>query len=116
MAKASRSGPLRRSVRVNIGCPVRISGVSADQRPFSEDTQVVTISKYGAKMKTRMTLQVGMNLKVQPLRGDRKVVIFKVVWVGREGTPREGEVGLEYAGKASDMLGVCFPKWGGPAK
>jgi hypothetical protein len=83
--------------------------------PFSEETQVVTISKYGAKVKTRMALKVGMNLKVQPLRGD-KVGIFKVVWVGREGTPRAGEVGLEYAGKVSDLLGVNFPTWNGPVK
>jgi len=109
MAKALSSGPLRRSARVNIGCPVRISGVAADHVPFSEETQVVTISKHGAKAKTRMSLEVGMNLKVQPLRGDKKVGIFKVVWVGREGSPRAGEVGLECTGKVSELLGVNFP-------
>jgi hypothetical protein len=115
MAKASGTAPLRRSARVNIGCAVRISGVTADQMPFSEETHVITISKYGAKVKTRLPLQVGGNLKVQPLRG-HKAGVFKVVWVGREGTPRAGEVGLEYAGKVSDLLGVSFPNWSGPVK
>ena len=41
----------------------------ANNVPFAEDTQIVTVSKFGAKLKTRIPLQVGMQLKVQPLRG-----------------------------------------------
>ena len=108
MGRTNGSLPLRRSVRVNIGCPVRISGKLANNAPFAEDTRVVTISKYGAKMKTRLPLKVGMHVKIQPLTG-KNTGVFKVVWVGREGTPRAGEVGVEYAGKALNLLGVSFP-------
>lgn len=108
MVKAPGLGSPRRSARVNIGCPVRISGLTLNHRTFSEHTHVVTISKYGAKVKTRNDLKVGMNLEVKPLRG-RDAGILKVVWVGREGTPFEGEAGLEYAGKVSNLLGVSFP-------
>ena len=108
MGRTASSLPLRRSVRINIGCPVRISGKLANNAPFTEDTRVLTISKYGAKMKTRLPLKVGMHVKIQPLQA-KNVGVFKVVWVGREGTPWAGEVGVEYAGKPLNLLGVSFP-------
>ncbi len=108
MAKTTGSLPLRRSSRVNIGCPVMISGKLTDNIPFSEETRVVTVSKYGAKLKTHLPLRIGMQVKIQPVK-TRTSGLFKVVWVGREGTPRAGEVGVEYAGKANNLLGVSFP-------
>ena len=115
MAKTTSSLPLRRSARVNIGCPVRISGMLANHAPFAEEAQIVTLSKFGAKLKTGIPLQVGMQLKVQPLRG-MKSGVFKVVWVGPEGTPRAGEVGVEHAKEIGGILGINFPDLIGPLK
>jgi hypothetical protein len=108
MPKVGGSSNLRRSARINVGCPVAISGKLPNNIPFKEQARVVTVSKYGAKMLTRLPLKVGMHLKIQPLLG-KSVGVFKVVWVGREGTPRAGEVGVEYAGKILNLLGVNFP-------
>lgn len=108
MGKNSGSLPLRRSTRVNIGCPVKISGMLGNNLPFAEDTKIVTVSKFGAKLKTRLPLSVGMQLKIQPRYGSN-AELFKVVWVGREGTPRAGEVGVEYSGRVTSGLGVIFP-------
>ena len=87
----------------------------ANHVPFAENAQIVTVSKFGAKLKTRVPLQVGMQVKVQPQRGE-KSGIFKVVWVGREGTPRAGEVGVEYAREIAGVLGINFPDAPGPLK
>jgi hypothetical protein len=108
MARTTSSLPLRRSARVNIGCPVMISGTLGNNLPFTEETRVVTISKHGAKLRTRLALKVGMQLKIQPLNGSN-VGVFRVVWVGREGTARAGEVGVECPGTVSRVLGVNFP-------
>jgi hypothetical protein len=108
MAKQSGQLPLRRSTRVNVGVPVRVSGTFASNKSFSEDTSVLTISKYGAKIKTQLPLAIGMQVKIQALRS-RKVAPFRVVWIGRQGTPRAGEVGLEYAGEFSTVFGISFP-------
>jgi hypothetical protein len=108
MANTTSASPLRRSSRLNLGYPVRISGRLANNVPFAEETLIVTVSKYGAKLKTRIPLQVGTLLKLEPLRR-RKSGVFKVVWVGREGTPRAGEVGIEHAGPVVDLLGISFP-------
>jgi len=115
MVKPASSGPMRRSTRVNIGCPVKISGTLANRVPFEEDAQIVTVSKYGAKLKTHLPLRVGMQLKVAPLLGKNSGV-FKVVWVGREGTPRAGEAGVEYAREIANILGVNFPDQNLPLK
>jgi hypothetical protein len=87
----------------------------ANQVPFAEDARIVTLSKFGAKLKTRIPLQVGMQIKVQPQHGE-KSGIFKVVWVGREGTPRAGEVGVEYTREIAGVLGINFPDAAAPAK
>jgi hypothetical protein len=108
MVKTTGSLPLRRSTRVNIGCPVLVSGMLGNNLPFAEETRVVTISKHGAKLRTRLPLKVGMQLKIQPLNGST-VGFFKVVWVGREGTARAGEVGVECPGTVASVLGVNFP-------
>jgi PilZ domain len=107
MTKQAESSSFRRSARVHVYVPVVISGKLPDGKPFSEETLIMSISKYGAKVKTDLPLQVGMQVKIQPKRR-RETANFRVVWKGREGTPREGEVGIEYV-KVSNFLGVAFP-------
>jgi len=115
MGKTSNSPPSRRSGRVNIGCPVRISGMLEKDVPFADDARIVALSKFGAKLKTRVALKVGMRVTLQPLQGE-KSGFFKVVWVGREGTPRAGEVGLECAQGVASILGINFPDSAGSAR
>ncbi len=107
MDKETPQPPMRRSSRINVRIPVTISGTLGDHTPFVEDTTVLSISKYGAKVQTRLPLTTGMKLKVQPKRHDESG-LFTVVWVGTQGTPREGEVGIEYV-RVSNLLGVTFP-------
>ncbi len=108
MDKETPQPPMRRSSRVNVRIPVTISGTLGDNTPFAEDTTILSISKYGAKVQTRLPLTMGMKLKVQPKQHDESG-LFMVVWVGRQGTPREGEVGIEYV-RVSNLLGVTFPE------
>jgi hypothetical protein len=115
MGKTTASLPVRRSARVNVCCPVRISGVLGNDRPYVEDARVVTLSKFGAKLKTRIPLQVGMKVKVQPILGDTSGV-FNVVWVGREDSPRAGETGVEHPQGTSAVFGISFPESTGPAR
>ena len=48
MPKTTGSLPLRRSSRVNIACPVKITGTMPNHAPFEETAQFLTISKFGA--------------------------------------------------------------------
>jgi hypothetical protein len=107
MVKAASPAPLRRSSRVNVRIPVTLSGTLPGGKAFSEETFIVSISKFGAKVKTEQPLEVGMRVKVRP-HGRGEAGRFKVVWMGRPGTPREGEAGIEYV-EVSNLLGIAFP-------
>jgi PilZ domain len=105
--KGRPASPIRRSARVQIRIPVTISGSLAGGSPFVEDTYVVSVSKFGAKIRTQHPLEPGMEIRVKP-RTRREDAPFEVVWVGREGTLRAGEIGVQYV-KVSSLLGVWFP-------
>ena len=107
MPEADSTSPLRRSSRINIRIPVRIFGKRADHQEFSEETFVLTVSKFGARLKTVQPLKIGMQINLQP-KGRRDVAKFRVVWIGRPDSPRAGEVGIEYI-TVSNLLGVAFP-------
>lgn len=108
MAKSTKSAPLRRSTRVHARVPVMLSGTLPDGTAFTEDTYILTVSKFGARVKTQQPLTVGMEVKLQPRRS-REATRFRVVWVGRGGTPRQGEVGVEYI-ELANPFDVNFPE------
>lgn len=108
MAGKAESSPLRRSARVNLRMPVKISGKLPDGKPFAEETYAVTLSKFGAKIKSALPLRKGMQLTVRP-KGRKGSALFRVAWVGQAGTAREGEFGIEYV-QVSNLLGVAFPE------
>ncbi len=99
---------LRRSVRVQVRVPVTISGTHSDGSSFRQQASIISVSKFGAKLKTDLSLNVGSHVKIQPPKGS-KPGVFRVVWVGREGTPRAGEIGIEYL-QVSNLLGITFPE------
>ena len=106
--KAENGATLRRSSRVQVRLPVVISGTLPDGRSFKETTHITTVSKFGARVRTGTPLQPGMEILVKPLH-KKDNSRFKVAWMGREGTPRAGEAGIEYVA-VSNLLGVAFPE------
>ncbi|HUJ95014.1 MAG TPA: hypothetical protein VLW84_07110 [Terriglobales bacterium] len=83
----------RRCPRVSAILPVRVWGLDAYSLPFAQAATVTDISSSGAVIQ-------GMNRRVRPgavlevQLGDTRSE-FRVVWIGRPGTPNEGTVGLE---------------------
>jgi len=83
----------RRERRVFVELPVKIWGMDANARPFTQPASLRTISGRGA------TLQgVSAHLKpgtVVDLQYEGVKAQFRVVWLGRPGTEMQGEVGVE---------------------
>ncbi|HVA00992.1 MAG TPA: PilZ domain-containing protein [Terriglobia bacterium] len=100
--------PLRRSTRVRVRIPVIITGVLPDGTAFTEETYVLSVSRFGAKLKTGYSLQPGMEIRLRS-KARPEDALFHVVWAGQEGTFRTGEVGVQYV-KVSNFLGVAFPE------
>jgi hypothetical protein len=83
----------RRNPRVTVLLPIRIWGMDVHALPFMQLATVRNISTSGAVIQgMRRQIRLGEILEVQS--GEDKAQ-FRVVWVGRTGTRREGEIGLE---------------------
>ena len=83
----------RSQQRVSVELPVKIWGVDANARPFTQPASLRTISGRGA------TLQC-VDAQLKP--GDIVDVLylgtkaqFRIVWCGKPGTEMAGEVGVE---------------------
>lgn len=97
---------IRRSTRVRVCIPVEITGMLPDGESFTEQTYVVAVSKFGARLKSQHELRPGMEIRVKPKAGSVDA-LFQVVWAG--GLPGNStEVGIQYV-KGSNLFGVAFP-------
>ncbi|PYV18465.1 MAG: hypothetical protein DMG21_04910 [Acidobacteria bacterium] len=106
MSSTLETPPLRRSARIQIRIPVLITGKLADGRRFVQEAQVLAVSKFGARVKSDVKLTVGAEVRIETKRHGG--ALFRVIWVGAEGTPRAGEFGVEYV-KFANLLGISFP-------
>jgi hypothetical protein len=104
--KGSGGPPLRKSARVSVQVPVRVRGTRANGPSFDERTSIITLSKHGACLVSATSVDVGMKLLLETVRG----LEFKsnVVWVGSEATRSLGQVGVQCRGLAQS-LGFQFP-------
>lgn len=107
MSAAPGTPPLRRSSRIQIRIPVLITGKLLDGKPFVQEAQVLTVSKFGARIKADLKLTVGLEIRMETKQHGGAQ--FRVVWVGAEGTRRAGEFGVEYV-TLTNLLGISFPQ------
>jgi len=94
----------RRRVRALL--PVRVWGMDAKGTPFTQPAKVRNISESGALMEGMLRqVKPGEFLDVQV--GDEKAV-FKVVWAGKAGTSRAGELGIQEVASGPSIWNVNF--------
>jgi hypothetical protein len=94
----------RRQQRVVVDLPVRIWGLDAHSRPFTQPASLRTISGRGA------TLQ-GVDAQLKPgdlvdLQYGEAQAQFRIVWLGKRGTEMQGEVGIESLSTDSQLWDV----------
>jgi len=83
----------RRNRRVATYLTVRIWGVDAESMPFTQHAQVRNISDRGAVLHGMVRpVRAGAILHIQ---NEQDQAEFRVVWVGKRGTRRQGEIGVE---------------------
>ncbi len=87
----------RRQQRVSVELPVKIWGMDAHARPFTQPASLRTISGRGATLQgVNAQLKTGdiLDLQYQGIKAQ-----FRVVWLGKPGTEMHGEVGVENLSK-----------------
>jgi len=89
----SRIAGNRNAKRIAVAYPVRLWGMDATGRPFIEVATTLNVSRSGVLLKGVPTDLVAGD--VIGLRAGDQKCRFRVVWVGQEGTPDEGHLGLQ---------------------
>jgi PilZ domain len=83
----------RREARKQIRVPVRIFGTNAQGRTFSENLFTIDVSRHGARVTgVRAEIKVGELIGLTYVQNRSR---FSVKWIGRPGTPQQGEMGLQ---------------------
>jgi hypothetical protein len=82
--------PLR-ELRVPLQLEVRVWGTDVTGKPFFQTARTAEVSAKGARLEGITCLKVGEVIGVQ--HGNQKAR-FRVVWIGEQGTPEQGQIGI----------------------
>jgi hypothetical protein len=92
----------RRSVRVLVSIPLRISGTKPDGNRFEGTAEATVVNMHGAKIRTQEAITTGMTIRVIMLSPYR----FQMARVVKQ--EAEGEFGIELE-QAQNFWGVYLP-------
>lgn len=81
----------RREPRVEINLEVKVWGLDRHGKPFVQNARTLDATRLGLRLLGVDCVKVGETVGVQ--HGQQKSR-FKVVWIGRENTPKQGQIGL----------------------
>src|SRR4051812_4275662 len=98
----------RTEPRQNQESPIRIFGMDAGGRAVNVSAWTVDVSRHGARIK-------GVNDWSEPgetigVRHGMEKARFKIVWVGQDGTPHQGQIGLLCVEVGKYIWGVSAPQ------
>ncbi len=93
--------------RNTFGTTVRVFGLDGRGRPLSQPVTTVDVSRRGARI-------TGVHAWEQPgeiigLRYGEQKARYKVVWIGKAGTPQQGQVGLVCVEAGKVIWGIAAP-------
>lgn len=99
-----RSQARRREKRIRIRLPVRVSRLTCPDKGWAAHT--VDISSLGARFyDSSRSLEHGEFIQV---RYAQREAIFRIIWVGLEGSPSQGQVGAECVNPEANVWDVDF--------
>jgi hypothetical protein len=98
--RAQRLGK-RRDPRIDVAVPVLLTGTDEGGKPLSQRVTTMNISRRGAQLQ-------GVHGRLRPgdrvgLTRGRQNEFFRVAWVGAEGSPVEGQIGVSATEAASNF-------------
>jgi len=98
----------RREPRVELQLPIRVFGTDINGKAFSEKIVTIDVSRRGVKL-SRVQAQIKVGETIGMTYGQTKGR-FIVRWVGAPGTPRAGQIGIEYASPEKPFWSVPLPE------
>lgn len=97
---------IRRSGRIALEIPIRVTGTDSAGRPFTEKTQTLGLSQFGAKIFLRIQAYVEQEVVVRHLQKEKEAAA-RIVWV--RGLVAGGyHCGIEFLDPETDMWEIDF--------
>jgi len=98
----------RRTTRVQIAMPIRVRGMSTENKFFDETTETILVSRHG--LMTRIKNVVELDTEVHVVNTQNDVAgTFTVVWVDRRDRNGFHNLGLQMLESEAEMWGIHFP-------
>ncbi len=85
----------RRSERISVGIPLKLL-VESQGRKVEQDARTVDFSQLGVRVQSRAVLTPGQTVEIIPNEEPRYLLPSRVVWVGKAGSQRYTQAGLEF--------------------
>jgi hypothetical protein len=97
----------RRSQRIIVAVPIRVSGKHPGAEKFSEETNTLIVNAHGALLALKEKVQEGQVLTINNLATSDEIQCAVIdVTVGSNGAP---EIGVEFQKAAPNFWRVSFP-------
>jgi hypothetical protein len=97
----------RRSQRIIVAVPIRVTGKQTAGEKFVEETNTLIVNAYGALIELKEKVEVGQVLTIHNLATEGEIPWAVIdVTVGGDGTP---EIGVEFQKKSPNFWRVSFP-------
>src|SRR5437763_16854525 len=97
----------RREPRVELQLPIRVFGKDINGKAVLEKIVTIDVSRRGVKL-SRVQAQIKVGETIGMTHGQTKGR-FVVRWVGAIGTPRAGQIGIEYTSPQKPFWSVPLP-------
>lgn len=101
----------RRSDRLQVAIPIRVRGMSTENKFFDEETATSWLSQHGIMTRLRHLVDLETEVHVTNLKNS-VAGSFRVVWVNTRQHEGFHDLGLEFVDAEGDLWGIHFP----PAK
>jgi hypothetical protein len=85
----------RRSARQEVKIEVVLRSTDEAGRDFFDRSEVISVDRNGARLRTRFQLKIGSEFELQ-LPGENETKRMRVVWRGDVGSFEAGVVGAEF--------------------
>lgn len=92
----------RREPRMELSFEVKVWGLDRHGKPFMQHARTLDVTNLGARLIGVDCVTLGETIGIQS--GDRKAR-FKVVWMGRENTPKAGQIGVHCLEPEKEVFG-----------
>ncbi|MBZ5629490.1 MAG: PilZ domain-containing protein, partial [Acidobacteriia bacterium] len=97
----------RSEPRTSYEAPVRVFGMDSGGRPINQTASTLDISRRGARLKgLHCWIATGETIGI---RCGAEKARYKVVWIGQQGTPTEGHLGLLCLEAGKFIWGTASP-------